>query len=116
VLAEISIGFAADWICYTCPVCQGGKWENSPFCRSCTLRVQRLKLMRGWRSFTGHSMAVITRMGDLERWIFWYDLCRDYLTVTRKQGKDDLVLADSRLPQTGMVGEASDSGEPNGTE
>lgn len=97
-MQDIEDRFIADWDSLVCPVCQAGKWPRSPFCRRCSIRLHRMKMFAGWKSWTGHSIAAMKRKksGYFENWIKWYDRCRDFLLVTTKRGKNALVLDDGR--------------------
>lgn len=86
--------FEKDWACTTCPNCGTEKWKNSPFCRRCSIRLQRRNLFMGYQSWTGHSLGATFRFFKTEHGISaavhfaeWYDRCRDYLAVTN--GRQD---------------------------
>jgi hypothetical protein len=96
VLIECLDQFKKDWQSTTCPHCGAGKWKNSPFCRRCSIRLQRRNLFGRFKHWTGHRMAANIRfyckdgyLEPLHRWITWYDRCRDYLGVSEK---DALVV------------------------
>jgi hypothetical protein len=92
VLIECLDQFKKDWFSKTCPNCGNDKWKNSPFCRRCSIRLQRKNLIGGFKTWTGHSMAANIRffckdgyVYPIERWIRWYDRCRDYLGVSEHE-------------------------------
>jgi hypothetical protein len=69
-----------------CAVCRAEKWASSPFCRGCSIKLQRARLMqrmkdtmdsygREWQSWPAHSLRYFRRH---------YDLCRDYLMDVRR--------------------------------
>src|ERR1700758_768203 len=46
----------AEWDSTECPVCKAEKWAHYPFCRSCSIKLQRMHLMQPlvpWRSLSG---------------------------------------------------------------
>jgi len=81
--------FKQDWSSIVCPVCLADKWKNSPFRRLCSIKIQRVGLMRGYKDWTGHTIKAMFRFflredpdGDcvvVYDWVTWYDRCRDYL-------------------------------------
>src|SRR5205814_8509695 len=96
-----------DWESKVCPVCKSEKWKNSPFCRSCSIKIQRKHLF--WvmgrtghpreglpilfKRWTGNSLlAMFRRYGRRHEeqvvyaWLCWYDRCRDYLGTRRRFG------------------------------
>ena len=84
--------FEREWTSEVCAVCGDAKWSCFPFCRGCSIRLQRVHLMahfniskgrslealQRWASGVGHSKEFI---GGLAR---HYDVCRDYLINTRR--------------------------------
>lgn len=87
--------FEREYESTACPVCQAGKWANYPFCRSCSIRLQRAHLMKKFDGMVRYLMNETTIPTDQERdwrqwppWLlndYWrhYDRCRDYLINTR---------------------------------
>ena len=74
------VTLAKEWESSKCAVCGDDKWENYPFCRSDSIRLQRIGLMRRLKPYGGHRFGVLKRMEMVE----YYDLCRDYLIVSKK--------------------------------
>jgi hypothetical protein len=72
-----------DWKSKECPVCQESKWPNSPFCRSCSIKIHRARMFHGWKGWTRASVNLIIRKGYFWAWAIWYDRCRDYLLAQR---------------------------------
>lgn len=75
--------FEREYEGIVCAVCQSEKWANSPFCRSCSIKLQRARMMRQFD------------MGQEKDWRTWpdwvlhpywrhYDLCRLYLFDLRR--------------------------------
>jgi len=75
---------AAEWEAERCSVCTAPKWTNRPFCRLCSIRLQRIGLMQGLKVFCGHPLEdFIHREKLLRRWRCCYDRARDYLIVSK---------------------------------
>src|SRR4051812_33349291 len=84
-LALAALG--AEWAGTACAACGLGKWPDSPFCRTCSIRLQRANMFKGWKARTGSTVAEIATDDDaLKYWARWYDTCRDYLINTRNGG------------------------------
>lgn len=90
VLVDTLAQFKQDWAGVVCPNCGHDKWRNSPFCRKCSIRLQRKNLFFGWRSWTGHTVKAMFRFWGKASpevaylWVLWYDRCRDYLAVSAR--------------------------------
>lgn len=79
-----------------CAVCQQEKWANSPFCRACSIKLQRAHMMKKFDGLIHYVMNQTTVPVDKEKdWRTWppwllrdywrhYDLCRDYLIDVRR--------------------------------
>lgn len=101
-----------EWDSKECPVCKTPKWVHHPFCRSCSIKLQRMHLMEAlvpWRGLSGDEImqgrytvpsgkiiqldAGYATLTQLERWFRSYDRARDYLWTDRQwqssgRGKD----------------------------
>jgi hypothetical protein len=75
------IALCEEWESEICAVCGSDKWRNFPFCRRCSIRLQRIGLMKELKPYGGHSFGVLLR----KRMVRYYDLCRDYLVCTYKK-------------------------------
>lgn len=87
-----------------CAVCGESKWPNYPFCRACSIKLQRAHLMKRLQDLIANEVWIA---GQSEKWdidevdeqarkpgswssitaaAYWrhYDRCRDYLMVTRR--------------------------------
>lgn len=83
-----------EWDACSCAVCGTEKWPHHPFCRSCSIRLQRARLMQPLTPFAGESIAELDARFARHcqefadriwlRWLILYDLCRDFLIVTRR--------------------------------
>jgi hypothetical protein len=82
------LDIADEWDGETCAACGAQKWKAHPFCRSCSIRLQRLGLMRGLKVFVGHkSSELMNRL--IERvWVRRYDRARDYLITSQSKRRD----------------------------
>ncbi len=83
--------FEREYESTVCAVCHGEKWVNSPFCRSCSIKLQRANMMKALQ-------AQIDYHGkDWRAWEpfvlrhFWqhYDTCRMYLIDVQRHFKGD---------------------------
>jgi hypothetical protein len=80
----------------TCAVCQAEKWIQAPFCRGCSIKLQRAGLMKrfvGLLADVRHVMGIgEEEVKDWHRWPTWYlrtywrhyDLCRDFLIDVKR--------------------------------
>ncbi len=99
--------FKRDWDSDVCPVCRKCKWGNSPFCRSCSIKIQRIRMMRGFQTWIGfplsHNFNFFKRQERngykkaVYAWLTWYDRCRDYLGTRRRFGIQ--TFRDSAVPR-----------------
>lgn len=71
------------WESQSCPVCGSAKWKHFPFCRHCSIRLQRIGLMTRFPA-RGTPARVIFRSKFFRRWTRYYDLCRDWLIVSKR--------------------------------
>jgi hypothetical protein len=80
-LAQALLQLETEWEARRCAVCGAGKWKNFPFCRRCSIRLQRAHLMRGiLRAARGQALDRIMQNPDvLLRWALRYDVARDFL-------------------------------------
>lgn len=60
-LVDVLDRFKSDWASKICPNCGANKWKNSPFCRSCSIRLQRRNLMHGFAHWIKRSIKVMFR-------------------------------------------------------
>lgn len=74
------IALAEEWDSTVCAVCGDAKWKKFPFCRRCSIRLQRAGLMKKLRPYASHSFGVLLR----RQMVHYYDLCRDYLVVSKR--------------------------------
>lgn len=74
----------AEWDGFICAVCQGDKWAFHPFCRSCSIKLQRVGLMEELRNWCG---GVSKNIIGMEYWAKRYDRARDYLIVSKRYGE-----------------------------
>jgi len=92
--------FEAEYESTTCAACKSEKWANSPFCRSCSIRLQRANLMRRFNDLLAdvqrQKQLTEESVKDWGTWAGWhlraywghYDLCRDYLiNVAREKAE-----------------------------
>ena len=80
-LAQSLLQLEHEWEATSCAVCAAAKWKNFPFCRRCSIRLQRAHLMRGvLRAARGETLDRIMASPELLlRWAAAYDVARDYL-------------------------------------
>lgn len=71
----------AEWTGVVCAICGDEKWAQFPFCRHCSIRLQRIGLMSRLKPYAGHSFSVVVR----RKMVTYYDLCRDYLIVSARE-------------------------------
>lgn len=64
-----------------CAVCGTEKWPNFPFCRTCSIKLQRAHLMR---YVSGGVRWWEWMTGPREDYALAYDRCRDFLMVTKR--------------------------------
>lgn len=74
------LALAAEWEGFMCPICADKKWRNFPFCRRCSIRLQRVGMMARLKPYSGRPFAVLVR----RHMAYYYDLCRDYLAVSKR--------------------------------
>jgi hypothetical protein len=93
----------AEWDSKECPICKTVKWAYHPFCRGCSIRLQRMHLMAGlvpWRGLSGDEImqgrytvpsgkvikldSGYATLTQLWRWFRCYDIARDYLWTERR--------------------------------
>jgi hypothetical protein len=72
-----------EWDSIVCPVCKEAKWARYPFCRSCSIKLQRIGLMEELRNWCGTASQHLPK----EYWARRYDRARDYLFVSRRYGQ-----------------------------
>lgn len=75
--------FMAEYDGAVCGVCQAEKWNASPFCRLCSIRLQRARLMqrlKQLRAGNGLEGAI--------RYFHYWDLCRDFLINRRREKQE----------------------------
>lgn len=83
---EWSETLCREWNGTKCGVCGQDKWAFHPFCRSCSIRLQRVGLMKRLKPVTGHSFEAIMRFQKLGPVVArMFDLSRDYLIVSRRE-------------------------------
>lgn len=91
--------FRQEYESKTCAVCGSHKWANYPFCRLCSIKLQRKHMM--W--FFDNQIRIIRAEVNcaaseeclLDKWPaqvlqdYWkhYEVCRDYLIVSRRDGE-----------------------------
>lgn len=105
--------FKADWEGTICPHCGAEKWKNSPFCRHCSIRLQRKNMFGGMKKWVQHSLKACFRFfGDdplaVYSFAHWYDRCRDYLDSHLRGAAQRVDRQRGRLAQfveesTGLV-------------
>lgn len=78
-----------EWDANQCVVCGGSKWKFFPFCRSCTIRAQRMNIMKELRGVAGMKSAEIASLeaSQLLQWAKLYDRARDYLIVSGRESE-----------------------------
>jgi hypothetical protein len=97
----------AEWASDKCAACGTEKWRDHPFCRSCSIRLQRARIMRDLQVFAGHTVERILKSASLtRRWFRIYDCARDYLIVTAREQKT--------RPGTGRTRRVNGDGESTG--
>lgn len=70
-----------EWRSVRC-VCGEEKWKNFPFCRRCSIRIERVGLMEPIKYCRGSSLEVAIRDEAWAlRWARAYDRARDYLVT-----------------------------------
>jgi hypothetical protein len=88
--------FEHEWNSTVCPVCGVDKWQHHPFCRSCSIRLQRAHMMSPFKPYAGRSAAVLWRWaseeGGKHRRAFaglfrHYDVSRDFLINVRREAR-----------------------------
>lgn len=69
-----------------CAVCQQEKWANSPFCRTCSIKLQRAKLMHELKEVQGYYGDDLSKWPPQTREFYskHYDRCRAYLIDVRR--------------------------------
>src|SRR5579872_3444512 len=73
-----SLILSDEWNSKQCAVCGSPKWSNHPFCRLCSIALQRVGLMEQGKVFCGRPAMRISRLPRMAgRWLRWYDTCRD---------------------------------------
>jgi len=84
---------ATEWESTSCPVCQTDKWTRFPFCRRCSITLQRAGIYWRLKPFTGRRFAAIRRLFEREgniphvgTFFVLYDQARDLL-VNWKRGQ-----------------------------
>ncbi|HEV7674363.1 MAG TPA: hypothetical protein VGQ12_07525 [Candidatus Angelobacter sp.] len=78
--------FEREYEGVVCAACQQEKWPSSPFCKKCSIKLQRAHLMRELDGIS-HGYGK-----DLQEWTeyalqaYWrhYDTCRDFLIDVRR--------------------------------
>ena len=80
MVEAVLLALAAEWESSTCAICAGEKWVNFPFCRRCSIRLQRIGMMARLKPFAGRPFGVVIR----RHMAYYYDLCRDYLAVSKR--------------------------------
>lgn len=81
-----------EWEGERCAVCASAKWARFPFCRRCSIRLQRIGLMRSLKVFAGRRFMDLFHMRLGRKFVKRYDLCRDYLITSRRE-RDEAVSA-----------------------
>jgi hypothetical protein len=77
----------AEWDGVVCVACEQLKWAKHPFCRLCSIRLQRVGLMSQLQPLAGHAAAALGRTRWAEDWMKAYDRARDYLIVSKRNGE-----------------------------
>jgi hypothetical protein len=79
--------FEREYESVVCPVCRQEKWANSPFCRDCSIKLQRANLMWGMASLARDHGRDWMKWEPAVLRNFWshYDTCRDFLICTKDQ-------------------------------
>lgn len=73
-----------------CAVCGTDKWPNFPFCRTCSIKLQRAGLMKelvgpsGWMVGEYGVQAQAWGFFDRSKYVKSYDRCRDFLMVAKR--------------------------------
>lgn len=76
-----------EWDNAACAVCAEPKWPKYPFCRSCSIKLQRAGMMSKLHPLAGHDAAALARTRWAEDWMKEYDRARDYLINIRRSGE-----------------------------
>jgi hypothetical protein len=88
--------FKREYQSAVCAVCKSEKWINSPFCRSCSIKLQRVRMMARLSGLVHEVQYEVAVTGKQESdWRFWpewilkaywryYDICRDYLLDVKR--------------------------------
>lgn len=80
---ELVAEFQASYESIVCVVCSGEKWKYSPFCRTCSIRLQRAHLMQQMLNVEPHSPWAAANPGLYLRsftyYARWWDAAKDYL-------------------------------------
>jgi hypothetical protein len=88
--------FEHEWNSTACPVCPADKWQHYPFCRSCSIRLQRAHMMAALKPYVDRSSAVLLRwaqedggknMRAFAHLFRHYDVCRDFLINARREAR-----------------------------
>jgi hypothetical protein len=102
---EALADFRREYESEVCVVCKSEKWRLYPFCRSCSIKLQRSHLMARfvelvkrivWILEYSRTAEPIERDRDLKNWpnaivqqyFRHYDICRDFLVNMRKRRED----------------------------
>ena len=70
--------FCRVWPAAICPVCGKEKWQKSPFCRACSIQLQRAHLYHWFRGMLGKPYHRHPRLLTLAIVLHW-DRCKDFL-------------------------------------
>lgn len=75
------LDFEREYDGTVCAVCQQEKWAQSPFCKSCSIKLQRAHLMKALQSQIDHYGREGRKWPPFVLDHFWrhYDTCRMYL-------------------------------------
>lgn len=74
--------FVAEFDSQVCGVCGNEKWAQSPFCRRCSIVLQRAGLMRRLK-YLREGQPGQDSVSEAIRYFRFWDLCRDYLITKR---------------------------------
>jgi hypothetical protein len=77
-----------EWEGENCAACGAAKWARYPFCRSCSIRLQRIGLMRRLKIFGGRRFMDLFHMRLGLKFVRLYDLCRDYLIASKQEREE----------------------------
>jgi hypothetical protein len=78
--------FEAAWSSKICSVCKEPKWALYPFCRSCSIKLQRVGLLK-----KGHGKASVLANYAGKEWREWDTMFLRYVTVRWDQARDYLI-------------------------